>query len=134
MKKTVLASLLSLSAAATMSMSQPAAAENAREQVIIRCGEQAAVKGSPKYFTGSVRIDPLYPANNEMRSSGGSVTFEPGARSHWHVHPVGQALIVTSGVGRTQEWGKPIQEVRAGTSSFAPWASNTGTAPLPGAP
>ncbi|WP_297260662.1 cupin domain-containing protein [uncultured Desulfovibrio sp.] len=120
MKKTVLASLLSLSAAATMSMSQPAAAENAREQVIIRCGEQAAVKGSPKYFTGSVRIDPLYPANNEMRSSGGSVTFEPGARSHWHVHPVGQALIVISGVGRTQEWGKPIQEVRAGDVIICP--------------
>ena len=71
-------------------------------QTIIRTGEQAAIKGSDKIFTGNVRIDPLYPANNEMRSSGGSVTFEPGARSNWHIHPVGQVLIVTSGVGRTQ--------------------------------
>ena len=70
MKKAVLASLLSVSAAAAMTVSQPAAAENAKEQVIIRSGEQAAIKGSPKYFTGSVRIDPLYPTNNEMRSSG----------------------------------------------------------------
>lgn len=120
MKKTVLASLLSLSTAATMTMSQPAAAESTMEQVIIRSGEQDAVKGSPKYFTGSVRIDPLYPANNEMRSSGGSVTFEPGARSHWHIHPVGQVLIVTSGVGRTQEWGKPVQEIRAGDVIICP--------------
>ena len=120
MKKAVLASLLSVSAAAAMTVSQPAAAENAKEQVIIRSGEQAAIKGSPKYFTGSVRIDPLYPTNNEMRSSGGSVTFEPGARSHWHIHPVGQVLIVTSGVGRTQEWGKPVQEIRAGDVIICP--------------
>ena len=106
MKKTVLAGLLSVSAAAAMTAAQPALAEPGKGQTIIRSGEQAAVKGSPRFFTGSVRIDPLYPANNAMRSSGGSVTFEPGARSHWHVHPVGQVLIVTSGVGRTQEWGK----------------------------
>ena len=84
---------------------------SAREpgQEIIRCGQQTPIKGSPRFFTGTVRIDPLYAANNAMRSSGGSVTFEPGARSHWHIHPVGQVLIVTAGVGLTQEWGKPIQ-------------------------
>ena len=57
-------------------------------QKIIRNGEQASIKGPASCFTGNVRIDPLYPANNAMRSSGGSVTFEPGARSNWHVHPV----------------------------------------------
>lgn len=55
-----------------------------------------------------------------MRSSGGNVTFEPGARSNWHVHPVGQVLIITSGVGRTQEWGKPIREVRPGDVVICP--------------
>lgn len=89
-------------------------------QTIIRNGEQASIKGPDSIFTGNVRIDPLYPANNAMRSSGGSVTFEPGARSNWHVHPVGQVLIVTSGVGRTQEWGKPVQEIRAGDMVICP--------------
>lgn len=89
-------------------------------QMIIRSGEQASVNGPDSIFTGNVRIDPLYPANNAMRSSGGSVTFEPGARSNWHVHPVGQVLIVTSGVGRTQEWGKPVQEIRAGDVVICP--------------
>ena len=55
-----------------------------------------------------------------MRSSGGSVTFEPGARSNWHIHPVGQVLIITSGVGRTQEWGKPIRELRPGDVVICP--------------
>ena len=89
-------------------------------QVIVRNGEQASIKGADTIFTGGVRIDPLYAANNDMRSSGGSVTFEPGARSNWHVHPVGQVLIVTSGVGRTQEWGKPMQEIRAGDVVICP--------------
>lgn len=77
-------------------------------------------QGACPVFTGSVRIDPLYPAGNGMRSSGGSVTFEPGARSNWHIHPVGQVLIITSGVGRTQEWGKPIREVRPGDVVICP--------------
>ena len=99
---------------------QAPASETGRAQTIIRNGEQAALKGSAQYFTGNVRIDPLYPANGDMRSSGGSVTFEPGARSHWHIHPVGQALIVTSGVGLTQEWGKPVQEIRPGDVVLCP--------------
>ena len=111
-----------LALAATMGLCSGAAfaAETHWEQTIIRNGEQAAIKGSAQFFTGDVRVDPLYPANNDMRSSGGSVTFEPGARSHWHVHPVGQALIVTSGVGRTQEWGKPVQEIRPGDVILCP--------------
>ena len=81
-------------------------------QKIIRNGEQASIKGPASCFTGNVRIDPLYPANNAMRSSGGSVTFEPGARSNWHVHPVGQVLIVTAGLGLTQEWGRSDHPAR----------------------
>ena len=89
-------------------------------QKIIRNGEQASIKGPAENFTGNVRIEPLYPANNAMVSSGGQVTFEPGARSNWHTHPVGQVLIVTSGVGRTGEWGKPVQEVRPGDVIICP--------------
>lgn len=105
-----------------------------RGQTIIRCGQQTPVKGSPRFFTGTVRIDPLYAANNAMRSSGGSVTFEPGARSHWHVHPVGQVLIVTAGVGLTQEWGSPSRRSGPETWSSARPRSSTGTEPPPAAP
>ena len=111
---------LALTAATGLLGNQAFAEETGKAQTIIRNGEQAAIKGSDQFFTGNVRIDPLYPANNDMRSSGGSVTFEPGARSNWHIHPVGQVLIITSGVGRTQEWGKPIQEVRPGDVVICP--------------
>ena len=111
---------LALTVTTGLSAGQTFAAETDKAQTIIRNGEQAALKGSEQFFTGNVRIDPLYPANNDMRSSGGRVTFEPGARSNWHIHPVGQVLIITSGVGRTQEWGKPIQEVRPGDVIICP--------------
>ncbi|WP_083717479.1 cupin domain-containing protein [Mailhella massiliensis] len=120
MKNTVTRMLFVLFAATVAFPGQAPASETGRAQTIIRNGEQAALKGSAQYFTGNVRIDPLYPANGDMRSSGGSVTFEPGARSHWHIHPVGQALIVTSGVGLTQEWGKPVQEIRPGDVVLCP--------------
>src|SRR5712692_5590822 len=71
-------------------------------------------KGPAEYFTGTVRVDPLFQAPDPARVSGGGVTFEPGARSAWHTHPLGQILIVTAGVGRVQAWGGPIQEIRAG--------------------
>lgn len=89
-------------------------------QQIVRKEELKTISGSDSIFTGKVTIQPLYPANNAMRSSGGSVTFEPGARSNWHIHPVGQVLIVTDGIGRTQEWGKPVQEIRAGDIVICP--------------
>lgn len=114
----ILASTGLLAAVCTTAPSSVSAREPGQE--IIRCGQQTPIKGSPRFFTGTVRIDPLYAANNAMRSSGGSVTFEPGARSHWHIHPVGQVLIVTAGVGLTQEWGKPIQEIRAGDVVICP--------------
>lgn len=109
-----------LSAFLVLATSLPALAEGAPEQSIVRKEELKSVQGSDKIFTGNVTITPLYPANNAMRSSGGSVTFAPGARSNWHVHPVGQVLIVTDGVGRTQEWGKPVQEVKAGDIIICP--------------
>ena len=120
MKNAMMCMALALTAATGLSAGQVFAAEMGKAQTIIRNGEQASSKGSEQFFTGNVRIDPLYPANNEMRSSGGSVTFEPGARSNWHIHPVGQVLIITSGVGRTQEWGKPVQEVRPGDVVICP--------------
>ncbi len=82
---------------------------------IQRSGSQPSTKGSPEYFTGNVRIDPLFPANNPARAVGASVTFEPGARTVWHTHPLGQTLIVTAGCGLVQRWdGNQVQEIHRG--------------------
>lgn len=81
---------------------------------ITRSGSQISSKGSAEYFTGTVRIDPLFKANDPLRASGSYVTFEPGARTAWHSHPVGQIFIVTAGTGLVQQWGGAIQEVRQG--------------------
>ncbi|GIV99987.1 cupin domain-containing protein [Roseiflexus sp.] len=81
---------------------------------IIRNGSQPSSKGSDEYFTGAVRFDPLFLAPDPARVRCVSVTFEPGARTAWHTHPLGQILIVTSGCGRAQRWGGPVEEIRAG--------------------
>lgn len=81
---------------------------------IKRNGSQPSIKGPEDWFTGNVRIDPLFSASEPARASGAYVTFEPGARSAWHTHPLGQTLIVTSGLGWTQCWGGPIVELRPG--------------------
>jgi quercetin dioxygenase-like cupin family protein len=81
---------------------------------IKRAGSQASTKGSDDYFTGTVRIDPLFQAPAPARVTGASVTFEPGARTAWHTHPLGQTLIVTAGFGRVQRWDGPIEEIRPG--------------------
>jgi quercetin dioxygenase-like cupin family protein len=81
---------------------------------IVRNGAQRAAEGSSEYFTGVVRIDPLFRAPVPARGTGASVTFEPGARTAWHTHPLGQTLIVTAGRGRVQRWGGAIEEVRPG--------------------
>jgi quercetin dioxygenase-like cupin family protein len=81
---------------------------------IKRSGSQPSTKGPADYFTGTVRIDPLFEANDPARAVGASVTFEPGARTAWHTHPLGQNLIVTAGRGWTQCWGGPIEEIRPG--------------------
>jgi quercetin dioxygenase-like cupin family protein len=81
---------------------------------ISRSGSQPSRKGPTDYFTGTVRLDPLFQAADPARVSGASVTFEPGARTAWHTHPLGQTLIVTSGCGRAQREGGPVEEVRPG--------------------
>ena len=81
---------------------------------IRRAGSQASAKGPSDWFTGTVRIDPLFTAPPPARAAGASVTFEPGARTAWHTHPLGQTLIVTAGCGRAQRWGGPLEEIRPG--------------------
>jgi 4-carboxymuconolactone decarboxylase len=75
---------------------------------------RAPMEGPSEYFTGRVRIEPLSPADDEINASTAYVSFQPGARSAWHTHPKGQRLIVTAGIGLTQEWGKPVQEIHPG--------------------
>jgi quercetin dioxygenase-like cupin family protein len=81
---------------------------------IKRVGSQVSGKGPSDWFTGTVRIDPLFQAPEPALVQCASVTFEPGARTAWHTHPLGQTLIVTAGCGRAQRWGGPIEEIRPG--------------------
>ncbi|MEZ5284966.1 MAG: cupin domain-containing protein [Vicinamibacterales bacterium] len=87
---------------------------------ITRAGSQPSSTGSPDYFTGAVRVDPLFRAPSPARVAGALVTFEPGARTAWHTHPLGQTLIVTAGVGRVQRQGGPIEEIRPGDVVWFP--------------
>jgi quercetin dioxygenase-like cupin family protein len=87
---------------------------------IKRNGSQASVKGPADWFTGTVRIDPLFQANDPARVTGASVTFEPGARTAWHTHPLGQTLIVTAGCGLVHREGGPIEEIRPGDVIWFP--------------
>ena len=81
---------------------------------IKRIGTQPSGKGPENWFTGTVRIDPLFTAEAPARGAGASVTFEPGARTAWHTHPFGQTLIVTSGCGWVQREGDPVEEIHPG--------------------
>jgi quercetin dioxygenase-like cupin family protein len=81
---------------------------------IKRSGTQPSNKGPADWFTGAVRIDPLFPARQPARTAGNSVTFEPGARTAWHTHPLGQTLVVTAGAGLAQHWGGPVEQIRPG--------------------
>jgi quercetin dioxygenase-like cupin family protein len=109
---------------ATLVVAGAAAAEPTQGRTstmqITRGGSQASRKGPTEYFTGAVRIDPLFQAPDPGRVGGGSVTFEPGARTAWHTHPLGQTLIVTAGLGWVQREGGPIEEVRAGDVVWFP--------------
>ena len=88
---------------------------------IKRAGSQASNQGPADWFTGTVRIDPLFPATAPTRAAGNNVTFEPGARTAWHTHPLGQTLIVIAGFGRAQREGGPVEEIRPGdVVVFAP--------------
>ena len=81
---------------------------------ITRSGTQPSAKGPADWFTGTVRIDPLFPTTPPARAASAAVTFEPGARTAWHTHPLGQTLIVTFGLGWAQRDGGPIEEIRPG--------------------
>jgi quercetin dioxygenase-like cupin family protein len=87
---------------------------------IKRGGSQPSGKGPADWFTGSVRIDPLFQAPEPARASGATVTFEPGARTAWHTHPLGQTLIVTFGCGWVQREGGPVEEIRPGDVVWFP--------------
>jgi len=88
---------------------------------IKRNGSQPSIEGPAEWFTGTVRIDPLFlEAEDPARATGASVTFEPGARTAWHTHPVGQTLIVVSGTGRVQREGGPVEEIRPGDVVWFP--------------
>jgi quercetin dioxygenase-like cupin family protein len=102
---------------------------------IKRSGSQSSSKGPAEWFTGSVRIDPLFQAPAPARVFGASVTFEPGARTAWHTHPLGQTLIVTAGCGWVQRAGGPIEEIRPGDVVWFPpgekhWHGATATAAM----
>jgi quercetin dioxygenase-like cupin family protein len=118
-RRRMLGAVASLAVAA----SGPAAAEAALDtstrrrsetMEIKRCGSQASNKGPAEWFTGAVRIDPLFEAPEPARVRGASVTFEPKARTAWHTHPLGQTLVVTAGVGWVQREGGPVEEIRPG--------------------
>lgn len=87
---------------------------------IKRNGSQPSTKGSVEYFTGTVRVDPLFNAPTPARVFGANVTFEPGARTAWHTHPLGQTLIVTAGCGLVQRWGGSIEQIRPGDVVWFP--------------
>ena len=87
---------------------------------IKRSGSRPSGTGPADYFTGSVRVDPLFEAPAPARGFGANVTFEPGARTAWHTHPLGQTLIVTSGCGLVQTWGGPARQIRPGDVVWFP--------------
>lgn len=102
---------------------------------IKRNGSRPSGKGPEAWFTGTVRVDPLFQVGDPARVSGGQVTFEPGARTMWHTHPLGQTLIVTSGLGWVQCEGGPIEEIRPGDVIWFPpgekhWHGATATTAL----
>lgn len=113
-------SLFLLISASALPVKALIAKKNKESQTITRSREQPSYKGPSEYFTGNVHVEPLFSANDSAHFSGGNVTFEPGARSAWHTHPTGQHLIVTAGVGRTQEWGGAIMEIKAGDVIWCP--------------
>jgi quercetin dioxygenase-like cupin family protein len=94
--------------------------ETAMDMQIKRSGAEASRQGPAEWFTGTVRIDPLFAAPAPARVSGAMVTFEPGARTAWHTHPLGQTLLIVSGLGRVQREGGPIEDVRPGDVVWFP--------------
>lgn len=87
---------------------------------VTRAGTQPSATGPADCFTGTVRIDAPFKGSGDARIGGATVTFEPGARTAWHTHPLGQTLIVVAGVGRVQQWNGPVQEIRPGDTVWIP--------------
>lgn len=113
-KLTLVALALALTASAV------SAQETAAKIALSHSDDQPSVKGPADYFTGAVCIDAPFQATAPARTGGATVTFEPSARTAWHTHPLGQTLIVTAGVGRVQEWGGPVREIRPGDIVWIP--------------
>jgi quercetin dioxygenase-like cupin family protein len=121
--KALAVTLISLSlfgSAASLAQTSAAKAPTPSSIKIARSDSLQPKKASAEYFTGSVQVQELFPAYDPSRTSGGKVTFEPGARSAWHSHPLGQILIVTDGTGWIQQWGGPIEEIRKGDVIWIP--------------
>ena len=114
--------LLVTTAALTVSGSSAALAESAEnDQIIItRNGSQASLKGPDTWFSGPVRVDMLFQPQAPARTSAALVTFEPGSRTFWHTHPLGQMLVVTAGKGWVQEWGREKREIHPGDVVWFP--------------
>ena len=106
--------------AASQAQTSAAKAPTSSSIKIARSDSLQSNRGSAQYFTGSVQVQQLFPAYDPSRTSGGRVTFEAGARSAWHTHPLGQILIVTEGIGWIQQWGGPIEEIRKGDVIWIP--------------
>ena len=112
-----------------------ASSSQAQKITITRSGSQVPRHGPAENFTGNVSVQPLFPANAPSRASGSSVTFEPGARSAWHTHPLGQTLIVTAGTGWVQQEGSEKQEIKPGDVIWTParvkhWHGSTATSSM----
>ncbi|WP_201775797.1 cupin domain-containing protein [Chromobacterium subtsugae] len=89
-------------------------ANSAQGVAIVRSGAMPSSAGNAEWYSGNVRVDPLFAATAPARASAALVTFEPGARTDWHTHPLGQQLIVTAGCGRIQQWGQAVQDIHPG--------------------
>ena len=111
----LLAAMLPIAAVEATEAIGPADAQQIR-----RVGSQPSQTGPADYFTGRVRVDHVWQADDHLNTSGAMVTFEPGARSAWHTHPAGQRLMIVSGVGLTQQWGKSVQELHPGDVVVCP--------------
>ena len=116
--KTFVAIVISLCTLASGACGQTSSKQGAIK--IMRSGSQPSRQAPAENFTGTVRVDPLFQATGPARASGSLVTFEPGARTEWHTHPLGQILIVTAGVGLVQRWGDPVEEIRQGDVVWIP--------------
>lgn len=101
-------------------MASPPAAEEVAGVSVLRPGSQPSAMGGPEHFTGNVRVDSRFKGTEPATIGGGIVSFEPGARTNWHTHPLGQTLFVTSGVGLVQHWGGEVQEIRPGDVVWIP--------------